>query len=71
MSRLTRTVRIKGKLSANQIEGDIVKTVSKAFPRDVPGTGTVASQGPLPSGFSDDQTFDRQIVIPAVVFSGA
>ncbi|HEA6998045.1 TPA: DUF1983 domain-containing protein, partial [Escherichia coli] len=25
---------IRGKLSANQIEGDLVKTVGKAFPRD-------------------------------------
>ncbi|MFP1483297.1 phage tail tip protein [Escherichia coli] len=36
-----RTVRLRGKLSANQIEGDIVKTVGKAFPPFL-GTGAVA-----------------------------
>ncbi len=45
---INENCRVMGKLSANQIEGDIVKTVSKAFPGT--GTGTVASQGPLPSG---------------------
>ncbi|WP_137525112.1 host specificity protein J, partial [Escherichia coli] len=31
---INENCQIKGKLSANQIEGDIVKTVGKAFPRD-------------------------------------
>ncbi|EOJ8858128.1 phage tail protein, partial [Escherichia coli] len=31
---INQNCRILGKLSANQIEGDIVKTVGKAFPRD-------------------------------------
>ncbi|BDN34592.1 putative tail component of prophage [Escherichia coli DEC12B] len=29
---INENCQIKGKLSANQIEGDIVKTVSKSFP---------------------------------------
>ncbi|EFL1967845.1 host specificity protein J, partial [Escherichia coli] len=36
---INENCQIKGKLSANQIEGDIVKTVSKSFPR----TSTYAS----------------------------
>ncbi|EED0778409.1 host specificity protein J, partial [Escherichia coli] len=46
---------IRGKLSANQIEGDLVKTVGKAFPRNnsyASGTVTVTVY--------DDQGFDRQ-----------
>ncbi|EJR8493456.1 host specificity protein J [Escherichia coli] len=67
---INENCRVLGKLSANQIEGDLVKTVGKAFPR--------ASRAPerWPSGtitvrVYDDQPFDRQIVIPAVAFSGA
>ncbi|EEZ5047849.1 host specificity protein J [Escherichia coli] len=56
---------IKGKLSANQIEGDIVKTVSKSFPR----TSTYAS-GTITVRISDDQKFDRQVMIPPVLFRG-
>ncbi len=43
--------QIKGKLSANQIEGDIVETVGKASPRGTPGHRSGGHQGPLPSGF--------------------
>ncbi len=57
--------QIKGKLSANQIEGDIVKTVSKSFPR----TSTYAS-GTITVRISDDQKFDRQVMIPPVLFRG-
>lgn len=41
---------IRGKLSANQIEGDLVKTVGKAFPV-TPVHRRGGHQGPLPSGF--------------------
>ncbi|EIJ17370.1 PF09327 domain protein [Escherichia coli 900105 (10e)] len=39
---INENCQIKGKLSANQIEGDIVKTVGKAFTAGLPGTGAVA-----------------------------
>ncbi|MBZ4102213.1 host specificity protein J [Escherichia fergusonii] len=63
---------IKGKLSASQIEGDIVKAVGKAFPHDP----RESEFKPWPSGtitvrIDDDQKYDRQIVIPAVAFRGA
>ncbi|HHZ8413112.1 TPA: phage tail tip protein, partial [Escherichia albertii] len=61
---------IKGKLSANQIEGDIVKTVGKAFPRDSRAPEQWPS-GTITVRVNDDQPFDRQIVIPAVAFRGA
>ncbi|WP_407254310.1 phage tail tip protein [Escherichia coli] len=69
-SRLTRTVGFWGKLSANQIEGDLVKTVGKAFPRDSRAPERWPS-GTITVRVYDDQPFDRQIVIPAVAFSGA
>ncbi|EED1266117.1 host specificity protein J, partial [Escherichia coli] len=47
---INENCQIKGKLSANQIEGDIVKTVSKSFPR----TSTYAS-GTITVRISDDQ----------------
>lgn len=47
---INENCQIKGKLSANQIEGDIVKTVGKAFPRDSRHRSG-GHQGPLPSGF--------------------
>ncbi|WP_213078218.1 DUF3672 domain-containing protein, partial [Escherichia coli] len=62
--------QIKGKLSANQIEGDIVKTVGKAFPRDSRAPERWPS-GTITVRIYDDQPFDRQIVIPAVAFCGA
>ncbi|WP_252408577.1 phage tail tip protein, partial [Escherichia coli] len=60
---------IRGKLSANQIEGDLVKTVGKAFPRDSRAPERWPS-GTITVRIYDDQPFDRQIVIPAVAFSG-
>ncbi|HAZ6539189.1 TPA: DUF1983 domain-containing protein, partial [Escherichia coli] len=60
---------IRGKLSANQIEGDLVKTVGKAFPRDSRAPERWPS-GTITVRVYDDQPFDRQIVIPAVAFSG-
>ncbi|OVB73533.1 phage attachment tail tip protein J, partial [Escherichia coli] len=55
---INENCQIKGKLSANQIEGDIVKTVSKSFPR----TNSYAS-GTITVRISDDQKFDRQVMI--------
>ncbi|WP_212738814.1 phage tail tip domain-containing protein, partial [Escherichia coli] len=60
---INENCQIKGKLSANQIEGDIVKTVSKSFPR----TNSYAS-GTITVRISDDQKFDRQVMIPPVLF---
>ncbi|EFA8083483.1 host specificity protein J [Escherichia coli] len=62
---INENCRVLGKLSANQIEGDLVKTVGKAFPRNnsyASGTVTVTVY--------DDQGFDRQIIIPPVLFRG-
>ncbi len=67
---INENCQIKGKLSANQIEGDIVKTVSKSFPRDSRAPERWPS-GTITVRVYDDQPFDRQIVIPAVAFSGA
>lgn len=63
---INENCQIKGKLSANQIEGDIVKTVSKSFPR----TSSYAS-GTITVTISDDQKFDRQVMIPALLFKGS
>ncbi|EFT2923686.1 host specificity protein J [Escherichia coli] len=62
---INQNCQILGKLSANQIEGDIVKTVGKAFPRN----GSYAS-GTITVTVYDDQAFDRQIVVPPVLFRG-
>ncbi|WP_100031052.1 phage tail tip domain-containing protein, partial [Escherichia coli] len=61
---INENCQIKGKLSANQIEGDIVKTVGKAFPRDSRAPERWPS-GTITVRVYDDQPFDRQIVIPA------
>ncbi|EFK4065756.1 host specificity protein J, partial [Escherichia coli] len=62
---INENCRVLGKLSANQIEGDLVKTVGKAFPR----TNSYAS-GTITVRISDDQKFDRQVMIPPVLFRG-
>ncbi|HAI2054905.1 putative host specificity protein [Escherichia coli] len=67
---INENCRVLGKLSANQIEGDLVKTVGKAFPRDSRAPERWPS-GTVTVRVYDDQPFDRQIVIPAVAFSGA
>ncbi|EGE1611846.1 host specificity protein J [Escherichia coli] len=67
---INKNCRVLGKLSANQIEGDLVKTVGKAFPRDSRAPERWPS-GTITVRVYDDQPFDRQIVIPAVAFSGA
>lgn len=70
---IAENCRILGKLSANQIDGDIVKAVAKSFPRagvdpqrDYPGWPS----GTLTLTVQDDQTFDRQIIIPPVMYHG-
>ncbi|EOR1944318.1 DUF1983 domain-containing protein, partial [Escherichia coli] len=67
---INENCRVLGKLSANQIEGDLVKTVGKAFLRDSRAPERWPS-GTITVRVYDDQPFDRQIVIPAVAFSGA
>ncbi|HFX4403771.1 TPA: DUF1983 domain-containing protein, partial [Escherichia coli] len=62
---INENCRVLGKLSANQIEGDLVKTVGKAFPRDSRAPERWPS-GTITVRIYDDQPFDRQIVIPAV-----
>ncbi|EFE7354975.1 host specificity protein J, partial [Escherichia coli] len=60
---INENCRVLGKLSANQIEGDLVKTVGKAFPRDSRAPERWPS-GTITVRVYDDQSFDRQIVIP-------
>ncbi|EIE3737371.1 host specificity protein J [Shigella flexneri] len=67
---INKNCRVLGKLSANQIEGDLVKTVGKPFPRDSRAPERWPS-GTITVRVYDDQPFDRQIVIPAVEFRGA
>ncbi|EGD5188681.1 TPA: host specificity protein J, partial [Escherichia coli] len=67
---INENCRVLGKLSANQIEGDLVKTVGKAFPRDSRAPERWPS-GTITVRVYDDQSFDWQIVIPAVAFCGA
>ncbi|HHU8688062.1 TPA: phage attachment tail tip protein J [Escherichia coli] len=67
---INENCRVLGKLSANQIEGDLVKTVGKAFPRDSRAPERWPS-GTITVRVYDDQPFDRLIVIPAVAFRGA
>ncbi|EEU9480763.1 phage attachment tail tip protein J [Escherichia coli] len=67
---INENCRVLGKLSASQIEGDLVKTVGKAFPRDSRAPERWPS-GTITVRVYDDQPFDRQIVIPAVAFRGA
>ncbi len=63
---INENCRVLGKLSANQIEGDLGKQWAKAADRaERWPSGTITVR------VYDDQPFDRQIVIPAVAFSGA
>lgn len=71
---INQNCRILGTLSANQIDGDIVKAVAKSFPRA--GVDPQHHNNGWPSGtltltVFDDQAFDRQIIIPPVMFRGA
>ncbi|HAY4704741.1 TPA: host specificity protein J, partial [Escherichia coli] len=56
---INENCRVLGKLSANQIEGDLVKTVGKAFPRDSRAPERWPS-GTITVRVYDDQPFDRQ-----------
>ncbi|MBS1204621.1 MAG: putative tail component of prophage [Proteobacteria bacterium] len=67
---INENCRVLGKLSVNQLEGDLVKAAGKAFPRD-PRAPNQWPSGSITVTVYDDQPFDRQIVIPAVAFRGA
>lgn len=64
---------IKGTLRAERILGDIVKATGKEFPYFVvPNTGEKRyANGTLTVVIEDDQSFDRQVSIPAITFQGA
>ncbi|MCN0145455.1 host specificity protein J [Salmonella enterica] len=64
---------IHGTLRAERILGDIVKAVGKEFPyfRE-PATGAKRyASGTLTVQIDDDQSFDRQIIIPPINFQGS
>ncbi|MCU7311750.1 DUF3672 domain-containing protein, partial [Escherichia albertii] len=62
---------IKGMLEATQVRGDFVKAVSKAFPKKVGTWGnTETPDGTVTVTISDDHNFDRQIIIPPIIFNG-
>lgn len=62
---------IKGMLEANQVRGDFVKTVSKSFPKKAGTWGnTETPDGTVTVTISDDHNFDRQIIIPPIIFNG-
>ncbi|EEX2836385.1 host specificity protein J, partial [Escherichia albertii] len=62
---------IKGMLEADQVRGDFVKTVSKPFPKKVGTWGnTETPDGTVTVTISDDHNFDRQIIIPPIIFNG-
>ncbi|EDN5767916.1 host specificity protein J [Salmonella enterica subsp. enterica] len=64
---------IHGTLRAERILGDIVKVVGKEFPyfRE-PSTGAKRyASGTLTVQIDDDQSFDRQIIIPPINFQGS
>ncbi|QMI28719.1 host specificity protein J [Escherichia coli] len=62
---------IKGMLEATQVRGDFVKAVSKAFPKKVGTWGnTETPNGTVTVTISDDHNFDRQIIIPPIIFNG-
>lgn len=64
---------IKGTLRAERILGDIVKAAGREFPYFVvPNTGEKRyANGTLTVVIDDDQSFDRQVSIPAITFQGA
>ncbi|OVC68213.1 phage tail tip domain-containing protein, partial [Escherichia coli] len=63
-------LRFLGKLSANLVGCGFVKAVGKGCPWDSRAPERWPS-GTITVRVYDDQPFDRQIVIPAVAFSGA
>ncbi|MRF59210.1 phage attachment tail tip protein J [Citrobacter portucalensis] len=64
---------IKGTLRAERILGDIVKAAGREFPYFViSNTGEKRyANGTLTVVIEDDQSFDRQVSIPAITFQGA
>lgn len=64
---------IKGTLRAERILGDIVKAAGREFPYFIePNTGQKRyANGMLTVVIEDDQSFDRQVSIPAITFQGA
>lgn len=63
---------IKGTLRAERILGDIVKAAGRAFPYFITSNGEKRyANGTLTVVIEDDQSFDRQISIPAIIFQGA
>lgn len=60
---------IRGMLSANQVRGDFIKAVAKAFPAHHNGAGSTPG-GVVVVRIDDDHDFDRQIVIPPIVWHG-
>ncbi len=62
---------IKGMLEATQVRGDFVKAVSKSFPKQAGTWGnTKTPNGTVTVTISDDHNFDRQIIIPPIIFNG-
>lgn len=68
---ISENCTIKGMLEADQVRGDFVKTVSKPFPKKVGTWGdTETPGGTVTVTISDDHKFDRQIIIPPIIFNG-
>ncbi|EPY5950135.1 TPA: DUF1983 domain-containing protein, partial [Escherichia coli] len=68
---INQNCTIKGMLEATQVRGDFVKAVSKAFPKKVGTWGnTETPNGTVTVTISDDHNFDRQIIIPPIIFNG-
>ena len=62
---------IKGMLEATQVRGDFVKAVSKPFPKKTGSWGdTETPGGTVTVTIYDDHNFDRQIIIPPIIFNG-
>ncbi|WP_089630653.1 phage attachment tail tip protein J [Escherichia coli] len=62
---------IKGMLEANQVRGDFVKAVSGPFPKRAGTWGnTETPDGTVTVTINDDHNFDRQIIIPPIIFNG-
>lgn len=63
---------IKGTLRAERILGDIVKAAGREFPYFITSNGEKRyANGTLTVVIDDDQSFDRQVSIPAITFQGA
>uniref|UniRef100_UPI0013DEA2F6 phage tail tip domain-containing protein n=2 Tax=Escherichia coli TaxID=562 RepID=UPI0013DEA2F6 len=68
---INQNCTIKGMLEATQVRGDFVKAVLKAFPKKVGTWGnTETPNGTVTVTISDDHNFDRQIIIPPIIFNG-